>query len=109
VRLVASDLSGNPGSTDLGQFDVVRDTTPPLLSATKANGRVYWRSKDAESSCCRIAVELSHPGGHKTMPVAKRNGAVAVPAGYWSVTVVARDAAGNRIERPLGLVIGKGQ
>jgi hypothetical protein len=30
-----------------------------------------------------------------------------VPKGYWSVTVVARDAAGNRAEWPLGLVIGK--
>jgi len=34
------------------------------------------------------------------------HGAVAVPAGYWDVTVVARDAAGNRSEHPLGLVIG---
>jgi hypothetical protein len=107
VRLVAADLSGNPGSTDLGEFDVVRDTTAPALSATKANGRVYWRAKDAESSCCRIAVELSHPGNHQTVPLAKRNGSFAVPAGYWSVTVVARDAAGNRTERRLGLVVGK--
>jgi hypothetical protein len=32
-----------------------------------------------------------------------------VPHGYWSVTVAARDAAGNSVERPLGLVSGKGE
>jgi len=106
VRLVAADLSGNPGATDLGRFAVVRDTTPPLLSAAKAGSRVYWRSKDTESACCRVQLALSRSGEHRYVALDGAHGAVAVPAGYWDVTVVARDAAGNRSEHPLGLVIG---
>jgi hypothetical protein len=106
VRLVAADLSGNPGATDLGQFAVVRDTTPPLLSAAKAGSRVYWRAKDADSACCRVQLALSRSGKHRYVTLAGAHGAASVPEGYWDVTVVARDAAGNRTEHPLGLVIG---
>jgi hypothetical protein len=107
VRLVAADLNGNPGATDLGEFAVVRDTTPPLLSAAKSGSRVYWRVKDAESACCRVQLSLARAGEHKYVAVKGAHGVAAVPKGYWSVTVVARDAAGNRSERSLGLVIGK--
>jgi hypothetical protein len=107
VRLVAADLNGNPGATDLGQFAVVRDTTPPLLSAAKSGGRVFWRAKDGESACCRVKLLLARSGDRHYVAVKKARGSAAVPKGYWSVTVVARDAAGNRSERPLGLVIGK--
>jgi hypothetical protein len=106
VRLVASDLSGNPGSSDLGSFSVVRDTTPPLLSAAKAGGRVFWRAKDAESSCCRLQLALSRSGEHRYVALRGAHGAAAVPPGYWDVTVVARDAAGNTSEHSLGLVVG---
>jgi hypothetical protein len=108
VRLVAADLSGNPGSTDLGSFEIVRDMTPPVLSAAKSGGRVYWRAKDAESACCRLQLALARSGEHRYVRLSGARGAAAVPQGYWSVTVVARDAAGNSAERPLGLVIGKG-
>ena len=107
VRLVAADLSGNPGATDLGSFDVVRDTTAPELSAAKSGGRVYWRAKDAESSCCRVQLALARSGERRYVRLSGAHGAASVPQGYWSVTVVARDAAGNRAERPLGLVVGK--
>jgi hypothetical protein len=106
VRLVAADLDGNPGATDLGSFEVVRDTTPPVLSAAKSRGRVYWRVKDAESACCRLQLALSRTGVRQYMALRGARGAVPVPKGYWSVTVVARAAAGNRSERPLGLVVG---
>jgi hypothetical protein len=33
-------------------------------------------------------------------------GSFAIPKGYWSVTAVARDAAGNVTRRELGLVVG---
>jgi hypothetical protein len=109
VRLVAADLSGNPGATDLGSFDVVRDTTPPEVSTAKSGARVYWRVKDAESACCRVQLALSRSGEHRYVRLSGARGAAAVPQGYWSVTVVARDAAGNSAQRPLGLVIGKGR
>ena len=109
VRLVAADLSGNPGATDLGSFAVVRDTTPPLLSAAKSGARVFWRAKDGESACCRIQLALSRAGEHRYLTLSGARGAAAVPKGYWDVTVVARDAAGNRVARPLGLVIGKAE
>jgi hypothetical protein len=80
VRLVAKSVDGRSGSTDLPTFSVERDTAAPVLSAAKANGRVFWRTK----------------------------GAAAIPKGYWSVTVVARDAAGNVTRRELGLVVGHG-
>ena len=107
LRLAAADLSGNPGSSDLGSFAVVRDTTPPALSAAKAGGRVYWRAKDGESACCRVQLALSRSGERRYVSLTGARGAASVPAGYWDVTVVARDAAGNRAERPLGLVIGQ--
>jgi hypothetical protein len=107
LRLVAADLNGNPGATDLGEFAVVRDTTPPLLSAAKSGARVYWRVKDAESACCRVQLALARAGERRYVAVEGARGVAAVPKGYWSVTVVARDAAGNRSERPLGLVVGK--
>jgi len=107
LRLVAADAAGNPGATDLGSFAVERDTTPPALSAAKAGGRVFWRAKDGDSACCRIRVLLSRSGEHRSIALDRANGAAAIPAGYWSVTVAARDAAGNGTERPLGLVIGR--
>ena len=107
VRLVAADLNGNPGATELGEFAVVRDTTPPLVSAAKSGGRVYWRAKDTESACCRVQLALVRAGQHRYVAVEGPRGVAAVPKGYWSVTVVARDAAGNRAERLLGLVVGK--
>jgi hypothetical protein len=106
VRLVAADLAGNPGSTDLGTFAVVRDTTPPELGAAKGHGHIYWRAKDADSACCRLRVELSRSGEHRTAVLTRARGSYAVPRGYWSVTVVARDAAGNTSDRRLGLVVG---
>jgi hypothetical protein len=106
VRLVAADLSGNPGATELGSFDVVRDTTPPLLSAAKSGARVFWRAKDGESACCRVQLSLSRAGEHRYLSLHGARGAAPVPKGYWDVTVDARAAAGNRVERPLGLVIG---
>ena len=109
VRLVAADLSGNPGATDLGSFDVVRDTTPPEVSAAKSGDRVYWRAKDADSACCRVQLALSRSGEHRYVRLSGVRGSASVPQGYWSVTVVARDAAGNTAERELGLVIGKGE
>jgi len=108
VRLVAADLNGNPGAAELGEFAVVRDTTAPVLSAAKSGGRVYWRVKDAESACCRVQLALARAGEHRYLALEGPRGAAAVPKGYWSVTVVARDAAGNRAERPLGLVVGEG-
>jgi hypothetical protein len=107
VRLVAADLNGNPGSTDVGSFAVARDDTAPELSATKAKGRIHWRAKDGESSCCAIRIELSRPGGHKTLTPSIAHGLAAVPRGYWSATVIARDAAGNDASQRLGLVIGR--
>jgi hypothetical protein len=107
ARLVAADLNGNPGATDLGEFAVVRDTTSPLLSAAKSGSRVYWRVKDAESACCRVQLSLARGSEHKYVAVKGAHGVAAVPKGYWSVMVIARDAAGNLAEQPLGLVIGK--
>jgi hypothetical protein len=107
VRVVAADPAGNHGQTDLGSFDVVRDTTAPVLSAAKAAGRVFWRAKDAESGCCRLQLLLGREGERRSVRLTGTRGAAAVPRGYWSVTVVARDAAGNTAERSLGLVIGR--
>jgi D-glucuronyl C5-epimerase C-terminus len=68
VRLVAADLSGNNGSTDVGSFEVVRDTTSPQVSAAKSGGRVYWRAKDAESACCRVQLALARSAEHRYVP-----------------------------------------
>jgi len=105
VRLVASS-NGNPGETDLGSLEVARDTTPPVLAAAKAGGRVYWHAKDAESACCRIRLEVRHGAEQHLLAFPRAKGVAAIPAGYWDVTVVARDAAGNPSKRDLGLVVG---
>jgi hypothetical protein len=106
VRLVASS-TGNAGETDLGSFAVGRDTTPPVLAAAKANGRVYWHAKDAESACCRIRLELRRGAEQHVFALARAKGVAAIPPGYWNVTAFALDAAGNRTERKLGLVVGR--
>ena len=105
VRLVASS-TGNPGETDLGSFAVARDSTPPVLAAAKANGRVYWHAKDAESACCRIRLDLRRGAEQHVLAFPRAKGVATIPAGYWNVTAVALDAAGNRSERNLGLVVG---
>jgi D-glucuronyl C5-epimerase C-terminus len=107
VRLVARDAAGNPGSTDLGSFAVERDRTAPTLAAAKSGARVFWRAKDGESACCRIRVILRGAHGPRLLEPSRRDGAATIPAGYWSVTVTARDAAGNVAQRPLGLVVGR--
>jgi hypothetical protein len=106
VRLVASSLDGNPGATDLGSFSVMRDTIPPTFAAAKAHGRVFWNAKDGESACCRIQLELQRGGQHKSIAVPRSRGSATVPPGYWVVTAIAHDAAGNRAVRKLGLVVG---
>ncbi|MDP9286539.1 MAG: D-glucuronyl C5-epimerase family protein, partial [Actinomycetota bacterium] len=65
VRLVARSPDGNPGETDLGSFEVARDTTPPELAAAKAGGRVFWRTKDVESACCRLRLALQRGAEHR--------------------------------------------
>lgn len=107
VRLIARSLDGNPGARDLGSFMVARDTTPPQLAAAKANGRVYWHAKDGESACCRIRLELHNSTGRQVIGHRRARGSLAIPPGYWSVTVVATDAAGNRAEKNVGLVVGR--
>lgn len=106
VRLVARSPDGNPGATDLGSFRVMRDTTPPMLAATKARGRVFWRAKDGESACCRIRLELRRGTEHRGITPSRTRGSAKVPTGYWLVTAIARDKAGNHAEKKLGLVIG---
>jgi hypothetical protein len=108
VRLVAKSVDGRSGSTDLPTFSVERDTAAPVLSAAKANGRVFWRTKDGESACCHLRLELRRSGEQHAIALERTKGAAAIPKGYWSVTVVARDAAGNVTRRELGLVVGHG-
>ena len=106
MRLVAKSVDGRSGSADLPSFAVERDTTAPELSAAKANGRVFWRAKDGESACCHLRLELRRSGEQHALALERNKGAAAIPQGYWSVTVVARDAAGNVTRRELGLVVG---
>jgi hypothetical protein len=109
VRLVARSVDGQSGSADLPSFTVELDRTAPVLSAAKANGRVFWRAKDAESACCHLRLELRRSGEQHAIALERRKGAAAIPQGYWSVAVVARDAAGNVTRRELGLVVGHGR
>jgi hypothetical protein len=107
IRLVARSLDGNSGETDVGSFTVLRDATPPVLAAAKSNGSVFWHVKDGESACCRLRLHLHRQKGDRVIPLQGARGRASVPPGYWSVTVVATDAAGNRAERKLGLVVGR--
>jgi len=107
VRLVARSVDGRSGSAVVPSFAVARDTTAPELSAAKANGRVFWRAKDGESACCHLRLELRRSGEQHALALERNRGAAAIPQGYWSVTVVARDAAGNVTRRELGLVVGQ--
>jgi hypothetical protein len=107
VRLVARSLDGHSGSATLPSFELARDMTAPALSAAKANGRVFWRAKDGESACCRLRLQLHRGSERRLLALPRTRGAIAIPRGYWSVTVVARDAAGNVSQKSLGLVIGR--
>ena len=106
VRLVARSTDGHPGEATLPSFSVERDATPPELAATKAGGRVYWSAKDRESACCRLRLELRRGAEQRVVPLTRTRGAAAIPSGYWLVTAVARDTAGNVTRHNLGLVVG---
>jgi D-glucuronyl C5-epimerase C-terminus len=108
VSLVAHSVDGNTGKADLGSFSVEPDTTPPTLTAGKARGRVFWQAKDPESACCSIRLDLRHGGTRRVLASSQARGSAVIPAGQWSVTVVARDAAGHATTRELGLVSGRG-
>ena len=107
ARLVARSLDGHAGAAELPSVSVERDTTPPGLAAAKAGARVYWRAKDGESACCRIRLQLSRGSEHRLIAPDRTKGSTIIPRGYWLVTAVARDAAGNRAEKALGLVVGR--
>ena len=107
VRLVARGADGTSGKTDLPSFSVERDTSPPELAAAKSAGRVYWSVKDRESACCRLRLELAHGGERRVIELGRRKGSAAIPHGYWLVTAVAFDKAGNVARRELGLVVGR--
>jgi hypothetical protein len=111
ARLVARDLAGNHGTRELPAIEVARDLEAPTLAAAKARGKVYWRTKDRESACCQMRLELRRKGMRTVVPLPDRKRASvtlarAAPSGYWAGTLVAVDAAGNRAERELGLVVG---
>ncbi len=106
VRLVARSTDGHPGDATLPSFRVELDTTPPALAATKAGGRVYWSAKDRESACCRLRLELRRGTEQRVIALTRTRGATAIPSGYWRVTAVARDTAGNATTKELGLVVG---
>jgi hypothetical protein len=101
-------VDGNKATADLGSFTVGRDTTPPTLSASAVRGRVYWRAKDPFSACCGVRLVLRHGGSVRVLASARARGGAAIPAGKWSATLVAKDAAGNAATRELGLVAGRG-
>jgi hypothetical protein len=107
VRLVARSVDGNPGSTTLPDVMIERDATVPVLAASKADGRVFWRAKDGESACCTLRLELRRSGERQVIPLARTKGSARIPEGYWLVDVVARDAAGNIARSELGLVVGR--
>jgi hypothetical protein len=106
VRLIARSADGHSASAALPSFTVARDTTAPALAASKARGRVFWHASDPESACCRLRLQLRRGSEHRLLTLTKTKGSVAIPAGYWSVTAVARDAAGNVTRDELGLVVG---
>ena len=106
AKLVAQSSDGHPGETALPSFSVERDTAPPMLSATKADGRVSWSAKDLESACCKIRLELRRDTERRVLAPSRVKGAAAIPEGYWSVTAIAIDTAGNVTRNELGLVIG---
>jgi hypothetical protein len=107
ARIVARSVDGNPGSTTLPEVTIARDATVPALAASKADGRVFWRTKDGESACCSLRLELRRSGERRVIPLERTRGSARIPAGYWLVDVVARDAAGNAARSELGLVVGR--
>jgi hypothetical protein len=107
VRLAARSVDGQSGTLRLPDVSFERDRTKPELSASKANGRVFWRAKDGESACCKLRLELSRGGERRVLPLVRTKGSAAIPRGYWRVTVVARDAGGNLVRQMLGLVVGR--
>jgi D-glucuronyl C5-epimerase C-terminus len=108
IRLSAQSVDGNTATADLGSFTVARDTTAPTLSATATHGRVFWRARDSLSSCCTVRLVLRHGGTVRVLASSRARGVAAIPAGKWSATLVAKDAAGNAATRELGLVAGRG-
>jgi len=64
-------------------------------------------AKDGESACCRIRIVLRRGSESRVLSPSRTKGSVAAPAGYWLVTAIALDAAGNASQKALGLVVGR--
>jgi hypothetical protein len=92
----------------VGPFEVRRDTTPPDVSATIANGRVTWAATDDETPWVHVRVRFSNGAGTKTLDLGKRrlsgSAKLAVPTGRWGATLLAGDSTGNTSSVSLGYV-----
>lgn len=114
VHARAVDLAGNVAELDLAPLVVERDREAPRLTARVVRTRLVWRARDKATPWVRLTLVLEGDDFHTRRVVRlgrrplKGSLRLRLPAGIWQTTLLATDSSGNRAQRRLGLLAGRG-
>lgn len=106
VVATATDRFGNTAWKRLQPVRVLRDVTPPNLTAELAPWQLYWNTGDGESPWIALRLRISDADGVNSVKLGRSplSGAVALALPLdttRTVTLVATDSSGNQTWLPL--------
>jgi hypothetical protein len=97
-KLRAVDVVGNRSDTELPPVQVLRDTEPPVVSATVGRQRLFWSGRDDASPWLTLRVVLRRSGQVRSLLFRHEpfRGSARLALGRgWRVGLVAYDSSGN--------------
>jgi D-glucuronyl C5-epimerase-like protein len=106
VVATATDRFGNTAWKRLQPVRVLRDVTPPTLSAELAPWQLYWNTEDGESPWVALRLRISGPDGVEIVKLGRAAASGDAPLALaldptHNVTLVATDSSGNQNWLPL--------
>jgi hypothetical protein len=106
VVATATDRFGNTAWRRLQPVRVLRDVTPPSLTAELAPWQLYWTTGDSESPWVALRLRISGPDGVEVVKLGRAASSGESPLALpldptRSVTLVATDSSGNQTWLPL--------
>jgi hypothetical protein len=106
VVATATDRFGNTAWKRLQPVRVLRDVTPPSLSAELAPWQLYWTTEDSESPWVGLRLRIFDADGVQVVKLGRAPASGEMPLALpldpeRSVTLVATDSSGNQTWLPL--------